>query len=199
MRPSEESQDDDFMRAVKIGEENAECLHGMHRWCKLVEIERTSEGLYAQITGLPIASHSVACPKVEGKAESMNLRWIFSDFLVEHCATCPHHAPNGDTSWGSDIIDRRRKETQERQHAEEEEACRVSRLREELRSISRGLSANTEPESRQILEFLGAIFSEVEVERIEAFGRLKQSARVGADLFPEAAVDLVLTLAGTKD
>ena len=199
MRRSEQSQDDDFIRAVRIGEENADCLTQMHKWCKHVEIERTSEGLYAQFTGLPIASHSVACPKVEGKAESMNLRWIFSDFLVEYCATCPHHAPNGDTSWGSEIIDRRRREAQERKQAKEEEACRVARLREELRSISRGISAETEPESHQILKFLEAIFSETEDERIEAFGRLKQSARVGADLFPEAAVDLVLTLAGTKD
>ena len=199
MRRLEESQDEDFMRAVKIGEENAACLIQMQKWCKHVEIERTSQGLYAQFTGLPIASHSVACPKVEGKADSMNLRWIFSDFLVEHCATCPHHAPNGDTSWGSEIIDGRRKEAQERQHAEEEEACRVSRLREELRSKSRGISAETEPESHQILEYLEAIFSEIEDERIEAFERLKQSARVGADLFPKAAVDLVLTLAGSND
>ncbi len=199
MRRSEESQDEDFMRAVKIGEENAECLIQMQKWCKHVEIERTSQGLYAQFTGLPIASHSVACPKVEGKAESMNLHWIFSDFLVEHCAACPHHAPNGDISWGSAIIDRRRKEAQERQHAEEEEACRVSRLREELRSISRSISAETEPESHRILEFLEAIFSKIEDERIESFERLKQSARVGADLFPDVAIDLIVSLAGSKD
>ncbi len=199
MHRSEESQDDDFMRAVKIGEENAECLMQMQKWCKHVEIERTSEGLYAQFTGLPIANHSLACPKVEGKAESMNLRWIFSDFLAEYCATCPHHAPNGDTSWGREIIDRRRREAQERQQAKEEEASRISRLREELRSISRGISAETEPESHQVLGYLEAIFSETEDERIEAFESLKQSARVGADLFPEAAVDLALTLAGTKD
>ena len=199
MHRSEDSQDGDFMRAVKIGEENANCLTQMRNWCKHVEIERTSEGLYAQFTGLPIASHSVACPKVEGKAESMNLRWIFSDFLVKHCATCPHHAPNGDTSWGSGIIDRRRKEAQERQQAKEEEACRVSRLREDLRSKSRGISAETEPEAHRILDFLEAIFSEIADERIEAFERLKQSARVGADLFPDVAIDLIVSLAGTKD
>ena len=197
MRRSEESQDDDFMRAVKIGKENAECL--MRKWCKHVEIKRTSEGLYAQISGLPIASHSVACPKVEGKAESMNLRWIFSDFLVKYCAGCPHHAPNGDTSWGREIIQKCRDEDKERQQAEREEACRVSTLLEELRSKSQNISKETEPESHRILEFLKAVFSEIEDERNEAFERLKQSARVGADLFPDVAIDLILSLAGTED
>ena len=199
MRRFEESQDDDFRRSVKIGEDNAECLRQMRSWCEHVEIERTSEGLYAQMTGLPIASHSVACPKVEGKTESMNLRWIFSDFLVQYCATCPHHAPNGDLSWGKGIIDEHRKKVQQREQADKEEADRISKLRSELRSKSRDISSETEPESHRALKYLEAVFSEDEAERNEASERLKQSARVGADLFPDAAIKLVLLLAGSNE
>ena len=199
MRRFEESQYDDFRRSVKFGEDNAECLRQMRSWCKHVEIERTSEGLYAQMTRLPIASHSVACPQVEGKTESMNLRWIFSEFLVQHCAACPHHTPNGDPSWGQEIIDKHRKEVQKREQADKEEADRIAKLRSELRSKSRDISAETEPESHRVLKFLEAIFSENEAERIEASERLKQSARLGADLFPDAAIDLVLLLAGTNE
>ena len=199
MRRLEESHDSDFERSVKIGEDNAECLRQMQRWCKHVEIERTSEGLYAQMTGLPIASHSVACPKVEGKTESMNLRWIFSDFLVQYCATCPHHAPNGDPSWGKGIIDEHRKKVQQREQAHKEEADRIAKLRSELRSKSREISSETEPESHRVLKYLEAVFSEDEAERNEASERLKQSARVGADLFPDAAIKLVLLLAGSNE
>ena len=86
MRRFEESQRSDFERYVKLGYENAECLRQMRSWCKHAEINRVSEGLYAQITGLPIASHSMSCPYVEGRSQTMNLRWIFSDFLVQNCA-----------------------------------------------------------------------------------------------------------------
>ena len=171
----------------------------MQRWCKHVEIERTSEGLYAQMTGLPIATHSIGCPKIEGKSESMNLRWMFSDFLVEHCAACQHHAPNGDFSWGKGIIDEHRKKVQQREQADKEEADRISKLRSELRSKSRDISSETEPESHRVLKYLEAVFSEDEAERNEASERLKQSARVGADLFPDAAIRLVLLLAGSNE
>ena len=194
-----ESQESDFSRAVQLGEDNAECLRQMRSWCEHVEIERTSEGLYAQMTGLPIASHSVACPKIEGEMESMNLRWVFSDFLVQHCATCPHHTPNGDPSWGQAVIDKHRKEVEQREQVEKEESDRIFKLRSKLRSKSRNINAETEPESHQIIEYLEAFFSEDEAERNNASERLAQSARVGADLFPDAAVNLVLLLAGSND
>ena len=199
MRRLDESQDSDFKRYVKIGEDNAECLSQMRRWCKHVEIERTSEGLYAQMTGLPIASHSLGCPKIEGKSESMNLHWIFSEFLVQHCATCPHHAPNGDTSWGQEIIAHHQAEVREREQAAEEEADRISKLRSELRLESRDIGAEADPEFYRILEYFESIFSEDEAERDEASKRLKQSAHLGAELFPDAAINLISLLAGSDE
>ncbi len=199
MRRFDESDDNDFVETIKLGEDNAECLRQMQSWCKHVELERTSAGLYAQMTGLPIGMHSVACPKVEGKRESMNLRWIFSDFLVENCATCPHHIPNGDPSWGQEIIDKHREEAHKREQADKKEADRISKLRSELRSKSRDISVETAPESHRILKYLEAIFSEDETERKEASERLEQSARIGADLFPNAAIELILLLAGSNE
>ena len=199
MRRFDESLDNDFAEDMKHGEDNAECLRQMQSWCKHVEIEQTSAGLYAQMTGLPIGMHSVACPKVEGKMESMNLRWIFSDFLVENCATCPHHTPNGDPSWGQEIIDKHREEAHKREQADKKESDRISKLRSGLRSKSRDISAETAPESHRILKYLEAIFSEDETERKEASERLKQSARIGADLFPDAAVEQVLLRAGSNE
>lgn len=199
MRRFEESQRSDYERYLKLGHDNAECLRQMRGWCKHVEINRVSEGLYAQITGLPIASHSIGCPYVVGRSQSMNLRWIFSDFLVQHCAGCPHHAPNGNTSWGQKIIDGHREEIQKREQATKEEADRISQLRSDLRSKSRDISTKAEPESHRVLKFLEMVFSEDEAKRNGAVARLKQSACLGPDLFPDAAIDLVLVLAGSDE
>lgn len=199
MRRFEENQDKDFERAVKIGKENAECIRQMERWCKHVEITQTTEGLYAQISGLPYASHSISCPKTEGKMESMNLRWIFSDFLVEYCSTCPHHTPNGDTTWGQDIISTRQEEARKREQAAKVESDRISHLRSELRTKVQEIRAKAESESDQILAFLETGFSEDEAERTKAFQLLRKSAELGADLIPNAAIDLILLLAGSDE
>ena len=75
----------------------------------------------------------------------------------------------------------------------------ISKLRSELRSKSRDISAETASESYRILEYLEAIFSEDETECKEAAERLEQSARIGADLFPDAAIEMILLLAGSNE
>lgn len=187
MRRLDESHEGKFARSIKLGEDNAECLCQMKRWCKHVEIEQVSGGLYAQITRLPIASHSIGCPKVKAGWQSMNLRWIFSDFLVQHCADCRHHDPNGDTSWGREIIDSSREEVRRREQTAKEEADRISQFRSELLLKSKDISAEAEPESYRILKFLEEIFSEQEVDINEASGRLKQSACKSIQVKPVAS------------
>jgi hypothetical protein len=199
MRRHEESQQGDFERHIKLGERNAECIKGMRQWCSHAQIERTAAGLYAEMTGLPIATYSIGCPKVQGGSQSMNLPWIFSEFLVEHCAGCPHHTPNGDTSWGQNVIDTWRVETQRREQESKERAERISALRLELRQKSRVIGKDVEQEAKRLAEFLEALFAEEDSKRQEAAGRLQNSARIAADLFPELAIDLLLTLAMSEE
>lgn len=195
MRRFQESQNNDFERSVKLGQDNAECLRQMRDWCKHVEIKRVSGGLYEQITGLPISSHSIGCKYVAGGSESMNLRWIFSNHLVNHCANCSYHKANGNTSWGQMIIENQRQETQRQEQAALHEANRISELRAELRGKTREISIEAEPEAYRILQFLEELFSEEDSKRNEASQRLKQSASIGPDLFPDEAIDFVLLLA----
>lgn len=199
MRRSEESQQGDFQESVKLGKENAECIRQMLSWCKNAEIKRVAGGLYEQMTGLPIGLHGISCQFVEGESQAMDLKWIFSDFLVQHCANCPHHKPNGDTSWGQKVIDDYREQVRKRDQAAKEEAERISTLLADLRLKSKEINAESDPESHRILEFLGSIFSEDETKRREASERLKQSAQLGAELFPDAAIDLVLVLASSNE
>ncbi len=197
MRRHEESRDSEFERMVKLGEDNLECLRQMSSWCSHAEMELQSAGLYAQMTGLPIATYSIGCQHVQGGSQAMNLRWIFTEFLVKNCAGCPHHTPTGDASWGQAIIDKNGLDVQKREQAAKEEADRVFRLRSEMRSASRRVSADAPPESHRILDFLEAIFSEVETEQDAASERLQQAARLAPDLFSDAAIDLLLVLAAT--
>jgi len=151
------------------------------------------------MTGLPIASHQIGCQFVESGSQAMNLSWICSDFLVEHCAQCPHHSPNGDSGWGAGVITQRResaekRERQARQRQEHIESLRTN-LREELKSI--GDRAN--PESRRIIEFLDEMFvSDVE-KQSSAATYIKQSAQLAPELFSAPAIDLILTVADAEE
>ena len=195
----EENLEIDIERHLETGWDNAECKRKMEEWCQHVEIRPESVGELAIISDLPIGLYSLECPKVEFKAWSSVFRRTFGEFLEEHCTNCPHHAPNGDISWGQGIIEKRREEAQEREQAAAEEAARISQLRSDLRGQSKEISSEAEPESYQILTYFEMIFSEDEAERKKASLRLQESAMLGADLFPEAAIDLLLLLSGTPD
>ena len=195
----EESRDRQFARYVELGRDNLTCISGMRRWCRHVELEPTASGLYAEFTGLPIGAHSVACPYVNGKTESMNVRWIVSDFLVQHCIGCPHHSPNGDISWGQGIIDEHVAQAERAQVLSEETDQRIQQLRGELREKSSLLSEHATAEAQSVLEFLEAVFSDSEQERSRAVERIRQAATIGADLFPDEAVRLIATLAKTPE
>lgn len=195
----EESGDRDFRRYMEIGNDNQVCISGMRRWCKNVEVEPISSGLYAEVTGLPIGSHAVSCPYVSGKTESMNVRWIVSDFLAEHCSGCPHHSPNGDDSWGRDIIEERAAQADREQRLADERKVRIQQLRAELRNQSANLAEQATTEARSILGYLEAVFSECEDERRDASERILQAALLAADALPVEAVHLINALARTPE
>ena len=141
----------------------------------------------------------MSCPYVTGKTESMNVRWIVSDFLTQHCAGCPHHSPNGDDSWGREIINEHVAQVERTQRLAEETNLRIQQLRADLRNQSASLAEQATTEARSILAYLEAVFSECEEERNNAPERIRQAALLGADALPIEAVRLINTLAGTAE
>ena len=194
-----ESEERRFRRYVELGQDNQVCISGMRRWCKNVEVEPVSSGWYAEFTGLPIGSHAVSCPYVTGKTESMNVRWIVSDFLAQNCAGCPHHSSNGDDSWGREIIEAHAAQAERAQRLANETDLRIQQLRAELRDQSATLVEQATTEARSILAYLEAVFSECEEERSNASERIRQAALLGADALPIEAVHLIATLARTPE
>src|SRR5262245_3100773 len=95
----------DFEHADDIGKENVVYMAKMRSWCKHFRVEVRSSRLYAQMAQLPIGMHEISCPYTDHHTGSAVLQRICSAFLVSACDGCPHHEPNGDDSWGRQIID----------------------------------------------------------------------------------------------
>lgn len=184
---------------IEMGENNQVCLRGMQQWCKQVEIKQTAAGLYAEMTGLPIGSFNVSCPNVPGASEGMNLDWIFSRFITENCIDCPNHEPNGDISWGQGIIDNYKAEKERREEAVRKEKERISELKKTLNDKLEEIKDIAPNETIQIIGFLQRVFSADEAQAEEASKHLQDSARIGAELFPEEAINLILEVATTRE
>jgi hypothetical protein len=101
-----------------LEERNVEVLAAARGWCKHLQVEMRSYGLLAEMSGLPIGSHDVACPHAEHGLGGMNLPMILPEFVIQNCRGCASHAPNGNTEWGDQVIkeyEARVKQADERQ------------------------------------------------------------------------------------
>ncbi len=87
-----------------LGEANLEVLRQLDRWCKHLDATPTSAGMLASVSGLPIGSFRLTCRHARSSHESINLQWISREFLEENCRNCPHHEPDGDPSWGRQLL-----------------------------------------------------------------------------------------------
>ena len=190
----DESFQQDYERSIRLGESNLECIRGMQRWCEHIQIEPRASGLFAQMSGLPSGSHRLSCPYSDKVTESANLRWITSSFLIEACDGCPHHSPNGDDSWGAQILSEHKTVEQKRQTEEERRRAEITRVRNELRTKMEALGESVETESQRIVNFVEDMFSDDPETHANAVKTLTQAARVGADLFPIEAVELLIQL-----
>lgn len=177
---------------IKLGIENAEHIRQATSWCKHFRIEMTSSGLLAQMSRLPIGSHAISCQYAESSHESMNLPWIIPAFIVENCVECPHHSPNGDTSWGERIIREHAQQLQEREQVQQVQENQLKELRTQLRELSNQARQVSELDERQILVFVEGIFANDEATQKENAELLIKAAQIGADLFSPVAVDILL-------
>ena len=198
MKRFEESSKHDYDRRVKLGKKNAECIKNMRLWCKHFQIEQTSSGLYAEMSGLPIGSHKIECPHAFG-SESMNLPRICEEFLVENCDKCEHHAPNGEISWARDIIDKRHDYAQKQAQESQDRQEKIEKLRTSLQKKVHSTNEYIEQDSKRIIQFLDHLISEDVTKQEESAEYLKQSACLAPDLFSDAAIELILALAATDE
>ncbi|MCF2151803.1 hypothetical protein IQ276_036410 [Desmonostoc muscorum LEGE 12446] len=188
--------DESFQRrneeAINIGEENAKYIHNVRSWCKHFRVEMKSAGLLAKMSGLPIGSHAISCQYSESWTESMNLPWIIPEFIVKNCADCQYHEPNGNKAWGEEIIKNHQQQLQKHEQANQTRQEQLKKLSEEFRELPRAAKESSEIDERQILTFVEELFSDDKVKQQRNLDLLIQSARIGADLFPAVAIDILI-------
>lgn len=187
----DEAFDRETEKMTKLGLENVDYIKKAKYWCKHFRIEMVSAGLLAQTTGLPIGSHRISCQYASSSSESMNLPWIIPEFIVKNCKGCKYHEANGDATWGKEIIEKVEKQELERAENERVRTEQLTALRKQLRLMSQCATQSTKPTERQILFFIEKIFSEDEGERKKNSEQLIRAAKIGSDLFPPIAIDIL--------
>jgi len=120
-------------------------------------------------------------------------------FLVENCSGCPHHEPNGDSSWGDQVLALHQKQLRENEDAKRERIGQLTRLREQLQRLPHDAIATSEVTERQILVFSEELFSHDESRQTHAADLLSQSARIAPELFPPLVIDILLEQAVSDD
>lgn len=195
----EESFDREIIKSITLGKENTEILQRATNWCKHFRAEMKSAGLLAQMSKLPIGSIEISCQYAEQLSESMNLPWIVPSFIIENCAGCLHHDPNGDVSWGKEIIENHERQLQEYDQAEQLRQEQLRAVREKLRELPRLALDDAKLDERQILTYIEKLFAEDEEQREQTAKLLIQAARIGADLFSDITINILIEQSLSKD
>lgn len=183
------SEEREFERSVRLGEANREIIAKSRAWCSHLSIEMESAGLIAEMTGLPVGSHVVSCRHAAGKTGDMNLPWALPHFVSEACPGCPHHTPNGSTTWGEEVIQLAQRAKTEATEQRTRAETRLKELREQLRGTPRSAKASVGVTETQILEWTEALFSDNDAAAADAGRRLHEAARVAPELFAPVAVN----------
>jgi hypothetical protein len=175
-----------------LGQRNVETLRSARGWCKHLNVEMTSYGLLAEMSGLPIGSHDVTCPHAEHGLGGMNLPMILPEFVIQNCRGCASHIPNGDTEWGDRVIaeyEARVKRANERQTLL---AAQLKEVRASRRMLAREAQGQADFTVHRVLELTEGLFGEDASGRSDASELLRQAAKIAPELFHPAAVDLIL-------
>lgn len=94
-----------FEQMVEMGKNNAALIPRLHRWCDHLEVQQTSGGLYAQMTGLPIGTMNISCiHAAQPSMQAMQLDRVASFFVTQNCRNCPHHKELSPDNVGREIL-----------------------------------------------------------------------------------------------
>lgn len=178
---------------VKLGMENQKYINNAFEWCKHFRVEMKSSGFLAQMTGLPIGSHEVSCQYARGGFESMNLPRVIPEFIINNCDGCKNHSSNGKSlSWGMRIIEENKQKNSQHELEVKELNEHLEKLRTRIKDIPQKAKEYAKIDERQTLTFIEELFSEDKASQLRHTNILIESVRIGADLFPMDAIDLLI-------
>ena len=182
--------DDEYKRAIRIGQENLEILRLAKAWCKNIDYTRGpfGRGLLEAASGLPISGGNLRCDFAEAP-KSFTMRLVASavDFYENNCIGCSDRKATDATdhlgTWSSArIAERAELETQAALQRCESEAAR--RDRATARRFHHGQS---DPVLQSILDLLDRVDAAERDEEAEKL--LVKHAEMAPGDFPNALVE----------
>jgi hypothetical protein len=99
-----QSHDQEYSRAIELGQANERLLPRIKRWCRHINMEMASSGMLAQAFGLPIGHLRVICPHGHSTMEAMQLDMVAATFIRHNCIGCPHHDEVSSDNYGREVI-----------------------------------------------------------------------------------------------
>lgn len=115
-----------MLKAVELGQENAQVYPKVENWCRRLQIHMVSAGLLAQRYRLPIGTIEITCEHAPaGGMQAMQLRDVATYFIVNNCRGCSFREGVDIDNIGHIILSEW-EEAQRRRQAELEHQCSQS-------------------------------------------------------------------------
>jgi hypothetical protein len=194
----DERHEQEYARYEKIGRENIEYVNKATKWCKKLKLKMVSGGLYAEMTGLPIGGHRLECDYATDAVESMNVKWITTDFIAKCCYDCKFHESNGNDAWGQAIIEEAQQKARTLQEQEQRRQAYAKQVADRLHELGRKGNAAVDDQEREILTILGNAFTGQGIST-ESAEILRRAAQIGADVFPRVVLEIILQEASSEE
>jgi hypothetical protein len=188
---AEEADNRRSQKYIRMGEDNAEIIRKAESWCTHIRFGQMARGLLAEATGLPIGRHELSCPHAEGGFQAMDLKIILPDFVVRFCGACKNRQSKGGESWGLEIIESAKAQQLVQEKETEVRREQLAAVREELSQTINNALSSVESRQREILVLIEKLFSD-EPKRQETSDLLVSCARIGAELFSQVAIDILV-------
>ena len=185
------SDDQHYSRSLEIGQANQRLWPRVQRWCRHIGMEMTSQGMLAQMTGLPIGHLRIVCPHGHSMMEAMQLDWVAASFIQHNCIGCPHHAEISPDNFGREVIASRQRHEVEAKEAEDRRRQLRAQVYETAASALKTGKPTEESVNRFILDLFG---SDEEAARSKEL--LVQAAELGPELFSDAALRVMADAIG---
>ena len=182
--------DDQYSRAIQIGEENLKILHLAFAWCEHINVTKgpLGTGLVEQLTFLPISGGSLRCDFAKAPTMfAMPLANTAVEFYEKNCIGCPKRKATDQTNhlgtWADVHIREREKRAAEAElkRSQEERAC------EERAEARRFIFGEPDPSLQSILDLLDRVDTlQADAEAVEL---LVKHAEMAPGDFPDELVE----------
>lgn len=179
-------KNDQIKKLTQIGTENEKILPDVKAWCRHLEVQQTSYGLFVEMTGLLAGRLQVQCPHGVVVGESHFLKKEAKDFILKNCIGCSYHQEQSPRNFGRLVLANKEKG----EAKAEEQAARRHQLEQEAYSAAEA-ALQTQEITEKSVNTLILRLEQGQEEASVATARLLEAARLGPELFSDQALQVL--------